>query len=233
VLAGVVLVALGGAEEPAAGGDAGRNLGKTVGFCVLVFIAGNLLPPQGVVNHAGAKMWDYPLQGTFVSFVGGMLALGIMFAVLTFGFEGRVFPKFAFKPEVPAAYYCSGFIGAYQVFNAMFVGPKITMSMCFMLVLLGQMCGSMPLDHFGFLNIPRRDVTPLRICGGLVAFCGVLGNGWVNYQAGRGKGKEGGEGSAFRDAREIASKQVTVLDEPQRNEQIRRMEEGEQLPEKA
>jgi hypothetical protein len=96
----------------------------------------------------------------------------------------------------------------------MFVGPKITMSMCFMLVLLGQMLGSMPLDHFGFLNIPRRDVTPLRVCGVLVAFCGVVTNGWVNnYQAGRRKETEGGETSASRDAREVASTRVTVLDE--------------------
>jgi transporter family-2 protein len=214
VVLGVVLVGLGGSAAAPEGGGQTRNVARTVFYCVLTFISGTLLPVQGIVNHHCARSLRFPLYGTLVSFVGGLLALGIAFLIITVGFEGEVYPKWHFKPEVPAYYYCSGFFGGFFVFTAMFVGPKITMSMCFMLVLLGQMIGSLPLDHYGFLNLPVRKANASRICGLLLALGGVLLNGHVNFQkTGRITGADDGGQSGPQAGLELELGHVTAAAE--------------------
>jgi transporter family-2 protein len=60
------------------------------------------------------------------------------------------------------------------VMAAIIAVPKIGTAASFAAVIFGQLIGTMVLDAFGLLGVPRLPLNPWRLVGAALLFAGVL-----------------------------------------------------------
>ena len=107
------------------------------------------------------------LEGSFLSFLGGTLVLGI--AMLFFG-KGHVGGVFG----VPAWQLVGGLLGATVVFNTILCVPHIGVLPTLMAMILGNLIMGCIIDHFGWFGIPVTLFTWRRFLGVLLVLLGLL-----------------------------------------------------------
>ena len=116
---------------------------------VLVAVAvGALLPLQALINARLGALTHGALYASFVSFLVGTCLLGtIMLLVRT--------PLLPAQPvaALPGWIWLGGAIGASLVLVATLLVPKIGAGALICLIVLGQVLGSLLLDHFGVPGI--------------------------------------------------------------------------------
>ncbi|CAD7963207.1 unnamed protein product [Amoebophrya sp. A120] len=78
--------------------------------------------------------------------------------------------------RLPLITWCGGFVGAVQFFSILLFQKKIGALRYFLLVLLGQLSTSLPLDHYGLLGFERREVTAYPVAGVVLVLLSVLFN---------------------------------------------------------
>jgi len=135
---------------------------------VLVAVAvGALLPLQALINARLGALTHGALYASFVSFLVGTCLLGtIMLLVRT--------PLLPAQPvtALPGWIWLGGAIGASLVLVATLLVPKIGAGALICLIVLGQVLGSLLLDHFGVLGAQRPADLP-RIAGALLVIVGA------------------------------------------------------------
>ena len=124
----------------------------------MMIAAGLLFGLQSPINAQLSRSVGV-LEGSFLSFLGGTLVLGI--AVLLFG-KGHVGGVFG----VPAWQLVGGLLGATVVFNTILCVPHIGVLPTLMAMILGNLIMGCIIDHFGWFGIPVNLFT-----------CGVF---WVS-----------------------------------------------------
>lgn len=139
-----------------------------VGGVALAALVGALLPLQALINARLGQATQGPLMAAFLSFAIGTLALAaVLLATRTPA------PSVAQVGAVPAWAWAGGVIGALYVFAATLLVPRLGAASLICLVVFGQVVGSLLLDHYGVLNVPR-PVDGMRLGGAVLVVAGVL-----------------------------------------------------------
>lgn len=137
---------------------------------LLAACVGALLPLQALINARLGQITHGPLFAALASFAVGTIALVSVW--LTWQFRGAT--AGGAIAQAPWWAWTGGLIGAGFVFVATLLVPRIGAAALICLVILGQLAGSLLLDHFGVLHA-RQPVDGLKLLGvGLVAAGALL-----------------------------------------------------------
>lgn len=138
-------------------------------FLVLAILAGMMMPTQGAVNTRLAGYVDSPISAAFISFAVGTLALFI-YLIAT----GVPLSSLANAKDAPPIAWIGGLLGAFFVSAVASSIPKLGVAMTFSLAIAGQMLITLFLDHFGFLGVPVKEISMVRILGVTLITIGVI-----------------------------------------------------------
>ena len=70
--------------------------------------------------------------------------------------------------------WLGGPLGTLFVLTAIVVTPKIGAASMIALVVTGQLCTALLLDHFGWIGLPGREVGAMRILGAGLLLAGAV-----------------------------------------------------------
>jgi transporter family-2 protein len=136
---------------------------------VLMVIAGGFIALQSPINsglgkHVGA------LQGAFVSFLIGTLALLVAAAVARGGL-GRISDVGGISSWV---YVTGGVLGAGYVTAALLSVRSLGTAGVIAGTIGGELTVAMLIDQFGWFGVAQQSITPVRVAGILLLALGVL-----------------------------------------------------------
>ena len=135
---------------------------------VMAVLVGALLPLQALINARLGALTHGAVYASFVSFLVGTCLLGlVLLATRT--------PLLPAQPpaSLPGWIWLGGAIGACLVLVATLLVPRLGAAALICLIVLGQLLGSLLLDHFGVLGA-SRPVGGLRLGGALLVVVGAL-----------------------------------------------------------
>lgn len=138
-------------------------------YILLAILAGAMLPLEGVMNGALGKRLGNPFHAAIVAFVVGLPALLIASLLLT-----RSLPNVATIAKSPAWMLMGGLAGAIFVTLFLSATPRLGAVAAVLAVLAGQLLVGATLDHFGWLGMTQRAMTPIRIAGLALVVAGVV-----------------------------------------------------------
>lgn len=133
----------------------------------LALFIGMLLPLQALINAALGKQTFGPVFAALASFsVGTLVLIGWLLTT-------RPTLDLATLGRVPWWAWTGGLIGALYVAGATLLVPRMGAAALICVVVLGQVLGSLVLDHFGVLH-QRHPVDGWRLLGALLVVAGAL-----------------------------------------------------------
>jgi transporter family-2 protein len=148
-------------------------------FLIMAFAIGLAVPLQSAVNNAlRASLHSGSGLAALVSFAVGTLALLGASAL-----AGQPFAALAGLPRVPWWQWLGGFLGAFFVFGTTLLAPRIGLAAMVSLIVAGQVCSSLAFDHFGWLSLPVRGLSWVRLAGAALILAGAVlvnfGDRWL------------------------------------------------------
>ena len=134
----------------------------------LAVIAGAALPVQFSIN-AQLRGWlnGSAIVAAGVSFIVGTAALVLIAAILREPWPGGQVGK------VPWWIWSGGLIGAFYVTSSIVLLPRLGAAATVAFVLGGQIAASLVLDQFGWLHVPKHELSPGRAIGAALIAAGV------------------------------------------------------------
>lgn len=139
---------------------------------LLSFAGGAMIVLQAPINARLGGLMGGPLCAAFLSFLTGLLALGI--ALLAVRKPVLVSQIGATAPWM----WIGGLMGAAFVATTIFAVPRLGAGLMVALIIAGQMCFSLLIDHYGFLVPQPHPASLLRILGAGL----VIGGAWLFYK---------------------------------------------------
>jgi len=136
----------------------------------MAVLAGAALPVQAAINGQFRGLLGSPVLTSFISFLMGTLVL----ATIHFGVMGGALPSLATLARTSPWMWLGGPLGTLFVLAAIIVTPKIGAANMIGLVIAGQLCMALLLDHFGWIGLPGREVNTLRLIGAGLLVVGAL-----------------------------------------------------------
>lgn len=145
-------------------------------YLALALVIGCLIPLQAAINSRLRDHLDHStLLASLVSFGVGTLALAAMVVV-----TGQRWQGLAGVGEAKGWQLTGGLLGAVFVFATTLLAPKIGLAKMVALVIAGQVLMSLVADHYGWIGLAVREISPVRALGAALVVVGVL---MVNYDA--------------------------------------------------
>lgn len=135
----------------------------------MAFFSGALMPLQAGINGLLAKEVSSVLNAATVSFLVGAAAL------LTLALIKRDLVSVHSLQNLQWWHWAGGLLGAYFVFTAAFVAPRIGALLFMTLVLLGQLSSAVFLDHQGWIGYRTAPINLGKITGLAL----ILGGIWI------------------------------------------------------
>ena len=143
-------------------------MSNTTLFLLMALVAGISVPTQAGIN-AQLGLWTRsPVLAATISFAVGTLTLIVYSIVMRIPM-----PSLATVGNHPWWVWIGGSLGAFFVTATIILVPKLGATTMVTMVLAGQMCASLLLDHFGGLGYPVHAISIGRIAGVLLVCCGV------------------------------------------------------------
>jgi len=139
-------------------------------FVLQVAVAGALIPVQSSVNAQLGRAVGHPLGAAIMNFAVGLVVL------LAFATALRApLPSPGRLAEAPFWMILGGgMMGAFFVFTALFLTPKLGAATLVAGIMAGQVLGSLVIDHFGLFGLPRHEVNLGRLAGVMLLVGGVV-----------------------------------------------------------
>jgi transporter family-2 protein len=174
VTLGAVLVMLGTALIVLGQTNAKGKVGAAqLGWIALGLAAGAGLPVQGAVNALlRHDLGGAALAVSFVSFIVAMLSMAVVQAGAT-ALPGAPKPSLDGVAALPWWGWLGGFVGAAYVTTVFMAMPAIGATATVGLTIAGQQVASIFVDKYGWLRLPQRPVSPVRLAGVAVLLGGV------------------------------------------------------------
>ena len=163
VLAGAATIVRAQASAPA------RARAPWIAFALL---AGAVLPVQGAINAQLRADLDAPMAAALWSFAVATAAMGAVFAGFLAGGRARA-PRVRALDGVPWWGWLGGLCGATYVTSVFLLIPHIGVAPTVGLTVAGQQVASIFVDRHGWLRLPRRAISPVRLAGVAVLLAGV------------------------------------------------------------
>ncbi len=146
-----------------------KPLFGTYFFIVLAMLAGMMMPTQAAINNKLSSFVESPVLAAFVSFVVGTAALFVYIL-----FAGIPLGNLASLKQASLVSWTGGILGAFFVASAVILVPKLGVALTFSLIVAGQMMITLFLDHFGFLGVPVKELSLMRLIGVVCVVGGVV-----------------------------------------------------------
>jgi transporter family-2 protein len=148
-------------------------------FLLLAFAIGLVLPLQSAVNNAlRATLHSGATLAALLSFSVGTLTLLVASAL-----TGQPFGALLGAGRVPTWQWLGGVMGAFFVFGTTFLAPRIGLAAMIALLVAGQACSSLAMDHAGILGLPVRSASWVRLAGAALILAGAVlvnfGDRWL------------------------------------------------------
>ena len=138
-------------------------------YIVVALVLGAILPVQAAINTRLGKTVGTPAAAAFVSFAVGTVAL-FTYLLLTRQFNWQT----AALVQAPWWIWIGGLLGTFYVAGIVALLPSLGTVLTFSLVIAGQTIAAVVIDHFGWLNVAIREVSPGRILGIILLIAGVV-----------------------------------------------------------
>lgn len=132
---------------------------------LVALVVGMLVPLQSLINARLGQMTGGPLFAALCSFAVGAIALAAPWAMMR--------PTLPAIAQVPWWAWTGGVIGAGFVFVGTLLVTRLGAAALICLFVLGQLLGSVLLDHFGILHA-RQPLEPMRLFGIVLVALGAL-----------------------------------------------------------
>jgi len=148
-------------------------------FLLLAFAIGLVLPLQAAINSSlRDTLRSGSVLAALISFAVGTVALASM-GLLT----GQPFAALAGLPRIAWWQWLGGFLGASFIFGTTLLPPRIGLAAMTALIVAGQVVCSMIIDRFGWLGLPVREISWIRLAGALLLLAGAVlvnfGDRWL------------------------------------------------------
>ncbi len=130
---------------------------------------GMFLPVQQGVNATLTRSLAGPLQGAFVSFAVGTLALIVCCAAM-----GQPLPEMKQLASTPWWSWTGGLIGAVFITLAIMLAPRIGATATASAIIAGQILASLVIDHHGLLGFVQHPMNFGRTLGVVLLLVGVV-----------------------------------------------------------
>jgi transporter family-2 protein len=171
---GTLLVLLGAAAIVFAQGvkQSAPAIKGNVGWIVLALLAGAVLPIQGAVNALLRADLRAPFAVGATSFMVATMAMTLVL-LIALSMDQAPKPSVGKLPEMPWWGWLGGIAGAIYVTTVFTAIPVIGASAAVGFTVAGQQIASVLVDRYGWLRLPRRPVSGLRLAGVLLLLAGV------------------------------------------------------------
>ena len=137
---------------------------------LMAFAIGLVIPLQSAVNSSlRDTLGSGSLLAALVSFTVGTLFLAV--ACLA---TGQPFASLAGLPRIAWWQWLGGLLGAFFVFGSTLLAPRIGMAAMICLIVAGQVLSSLVFDRFGWLGLPLREVSWVRLAGAFLLLAGAV-----------------------------------------------------------
>jgi transporter family-2 protein len=169
-----IFAVLGGAGAIVYGQDGSRQqIAKgRLPWIALALAAGAVLPIQAAVNALLHGALHAPLAVGLTSFVVAMLSMAVMLAFTTnIGRGAR--PTLAGLPRMPWWGWLGGIAGAIYVTTMFTAIPAIGAAAATGFTVAGQQIASLLVDRYGWLRLPQRPISGVRLIGVSMLLLGV------------------------------------------------------------
>ena len=138
-------------------------------YLMMALAAGAGLSVQTAVNsRLSAGVGGQPLVAALISF-----AIGTVCLLVVALFQSNWSAVASGIGQQSWWRWTGGAIGAVFVFTSVFLAPKIGIANTMFLFILGQLVGSMLIDHFGLIQMPLRPLQWWKFVGMAVMLAGV------------------------------------------------------------
>jgi bacterial/archaeal transporter family-2 protein len=139
-------------------------------YSLVAICIGGLIVAQAGLNVRLGKGLDSPLYAAWFNFTAAWLA--VMPIALSRG------PSWSIVRErlrtAPLHLYTPGLLGCFYVAMSIAISPKLSLSIFFVLAVLGQLLAGVALDHFGMFGLPVRRITWPTVVGLICTLGGCL-----------------------------------------------------------
>jgi transporter family-2 protein len=139
-------------------------------FYILPIFAGVAMTIQSGVNSQLRGSTNHPLLATFISFLGGTVAISILLL-----FSKQPMPALSVYPGISWYKFTGGLFGVFVVYAVIFSVKEIGVANMFVLIIAGQMFTAVIMDHFGFLGMRESPVTIQKMAG----ICFLITGAWL------------------------------------------------------
>ncbi|HEY1027355.1 DMT family transporter [Pseudomonas sp. FIP_A4] len=133
----------------------------------LPFVAGAFMPLQAGINGQLARQLGSVMGAALLSFAVGTLALLCVVAAQ------RDLPALQTLKSLNWWHWSGGLLGAFFIATAAFAAPRTGALLFMALVLAGQLCMALLLDHFGWAGFRPAPLSPGKVAGLLLIVVGV------------------------------------------------------------
>ena len=137
-------------------------------FILFVVLIGAGLPLQALVNARLGVLTSGSIFASSLSILVSMIVAGVFLLL-----QRPAFPPLDQLARLPPWMWVGGVVGGCYVIAATLGVPRVGAAGFVALVVLGQMIGSLILDHFGILH-PPQPATATRLLGVILVMAGML-----------------------------------------------------------
>ena len=132
-------------------------------------ITGALLPIQAGVNSRLGKISGGAVTAAFISFLVGTALLGAYILI-----SKKQSLQWSGLQTASLWLFTGGVIGAFYVSASTYIISTLGTALTFSLIISGQLIAAMIIDHFGWLGIEVKEISPGKIAGAILLIAGVV-----------------------------------------------------------
>ncbi len=136
-------------------------------YMIVAVVVGVATVVQVMVNTQLSIAFSSVLWAAFTQFAVGAAALAASGLLL------RESVPLAVLPRGPWWIWVGGLIGVLYIIMSLFLLPRIGAALFFASIIVGQLAGSMLIDHYGWMGAPVHRLSLLRVIGGALLVVGV------------------------------------------------------------
>jgi bacterial/archaeal transporter family-2 protein len=137
-------------------------------YLLFAVVAGAAIALQAGVNTELARWVGSPIRASFVSFVVGAVALGLLSAAIL-----KPLPSGSRLADAPWWAWVGGLLGAFYVVGSVVTAPRLGAATLVAAVIAGQIVSSLLIDQFGWVGFREHPVSAGRLAGVALVFAGV------------------------------------------------------------
>jgi bacterial/archaeal transporter family-2 protein len=137
-----------------------------MGFALVV---GGLVPLQLTFNSQLGGVTKNAFSASLLVFLVGTLALSLVVLFLR-----PNLPSLTQLAQAPKTIWLGGLIATFYIIAVVIITPKLGVALTVSLILVGQLCVGVLLDHLGAFGNPQHSLSSLRALGLTLMVAGAI-----------------------------------------------------------